>query len=169
MDLHHRPLAELSVRLSPHSAPIRQTHWSGQVASARINPRVPGPFVREATRTDLLCSEAFELSHRARSARLTHRSMGSSADAHHHGSLPAQLGVVLYILDPENILGTGCEIETFKALKNWEKRENDEYRTQRLILRDPDLQRFGVARPYRQCARSRIRRSLLTGRQGERS
>jgi hypothetical protein len=39
-----------------------------------------------------------------------------------------------YVLDPENILGRGCGIETFKALRNREKRELGEYRTQRLVL-----------------------------------
>jgi hypothetical protein len=41
---------------------------------------------------------------------------------------------MLYILDPANILGDGCEIETFKALRNREIREFREYRTQRLVL-----------------------------------
>jgi hypothetical protein len=40
---------------------------------------------------------------------------------------------ILYILDPANILGDDCGIETFKALRNWEEREFDEFRTQRLI------------------------------------
>ena len=39
-----------------------------------------------------------------------------------------------YILDPANILGEECEIETFKALRNREMREFNEYRTQRLVL-----------------------------------
>jgi hypothetical protein len=34
--LHHRPLAEPSVRLSPHSAPIRQTCRSSGLSGARI-------------------------------------------------------------------------------------------------------------------------------------
>jgi hypothetical protein len=41
---------------------------------------------------------------------------------------------MLYILDPENILGEDCGIETFKALRNREMREFGEYRTQRLVL-----------------------------------
>src|SRR6266446_7382838 len=35
-ELHHRPLAEPSVRLSPHSAPIRQTCRSSGLSVARI-------------------------------------------------------------------------------------------------------------------------------------
>jgi len=35
-ELHHRPLAEPSVRLSPHSAPIRQTYRSYGLSVARI-------------------------------------------------------------------------------------------------------------------------------------
>ncbi len=41
---------------------------------------------------------------------------------------------MLYILDPANILGEDCGIETFKALRNREIREFGEFRTQRLIL-----------------------------------
>jgi type I restriction-modification system DNA methylase subunit len=40
---------------------------------------------------------------------------------------------ILYILDPANILGEDCGIETFKALRNREQREYGEFRTQRLI------------------------------------
>jgi hypothetical protein len=40
---------------------------------------------------------------------------------------------MLYILDPANILGEDCGIETFKALRNHEQREYGEFRTQRLI------------------------------------
>jgi hypothetical protein len=38
MELHHRPLAEPSVRLSPHSAPIRQTCRPHRVANVRRDP-----------------------------------------------------------------------------------------------------------------------------------
>ena len=41
---------------------------------------------------------------------------------------------MLYILDPANILGEDCGVETFKALRNREVREFGEYRTQKLIL-----------------------------------
>jgi N-6 DNA Methylase len=41
---------------------------------------------------------------------------------------------VLYILDPRNVLGPDCGIETFSVLQNREAREFGEYRTQRLIL-----------------------------------
>jgi N-6 DNA Methylase len=41
---------------------------------------------------------------------------------------------MLYILDPANLLGEDCGIETFKALKNREIREYREYRTQRFVL-----------------------------------
>ena len=44
-----------------------------------------------------------------------------------------------YILDPSNILGEECEIETFRALRNREMREFGEYRTERLILDAWDL------------------------------
>jgi hypothetical protein len=39
-----------------------------------------------------------------------------------------------YVLDPDNLLGEGSGVETFKALRNREKREFGEYRTQRLVL-----------------------------------
>ena len=38
-----------------------------------------------------------------------------------------------YILDPDNILGKDCGVETFKALRNADIRAFGEYRTQRLI------------------------------------
>jgi len=42
---------------------------------------------------------------------------------------------LLFLLDPDNILGADCGIETFKALRNREKRAHaGEYRTQRLVL-----------------------------------
>lgn len=41
---------------------------------------------------------------------------------------------MLYILDPANIMGEECDVETFKALRNREMREFNEYRTQRLVL-----------------------------------
>jgi hypothetical protein len=41
---------------------------------------------------------------------------------------------MLYILDPANLLGEDCGLETFKAMKNREIREYGEYRTQRLVL-----------------------------------
>ena len=41
---------------------------------------------------------------------------------------------MLYILDPDNILGPECGVETFKALRNAELREFKEFRTQRLIM-----------------------------------
>jgi hypothetical protein len=40
---------------------------------------------------------------------------------------------MLYILDPDNILGKDCGVETFKALRNAEIREFGQFRTQRLI------------------------------------
>src|SRR5438445_13201304 len=43
MELHHRPLVEPSVKLSPHSAPIRQTHQSFRAASVRGDPRGSEP------------------------------------------------------------------------------------------------------------------------------
>jgi hypothetical protein len=41
---------------------------------------------------------------------------------------------LLYVLDPDDILGADCGVETFKALRNREKREFGEYRTRRLVL-----------------------------------
>ena len=41
---------------------------------------------------------------------------------------------MLYILDPDNILGPDCGVETFKALRNAELHEFKEFRTQRLIM-----------------------------------
>ena len=40
-ELHRQPLVEPSVRLSPHSAPIRQTHRSSRYASERRDPHAP--------------------------------------------------------------------------------------------------------------------------------
>jgi hypothetical protein len=41
---------------------------------------------------------------------------------------------LLFILDPDNILGTNSGVETFKTLRNREIRAFGEYRTQRLVL-----------------------------------
>src|SRR4029453_4586677 len=38
IEFHHRPLAEPSVRLSPHSAPIRQTRRPYRFANGRRDP-----------------------------------------------------------------------------------------------------------------------------------
>jgi len=55
---------------------------------------------------------------------------------------------MLYILDPANILGEDCGIETFKALRNREMREFGEYRTQKLVLEAWDrLERGELAAP----------------------
>src|ERR1039457_1840208 len=43
MEFHHRPLAEPSVRLSPHSAPIRQTTRPYRAATERRAPPPPRP------------------------------------------------------------------------------------------------------------------------------
>jgi hypothetical protein len=53
---------------------------------------------------------------------------------------------MLYILDPANILGEDCGIETFKALRNREQREFNEFRTQRLIEEAWDRLRVAEAR-----------------------
>jgi len=45
LEFHHRPLAEPSVRLSPHSAPIRQTPRRCRVASERRDPTGPSQAV----------------------------------------------------------------------------------------------------------------------------
>ena len=47
MDFHHRPLAEPSVRLSPHSAPIRQTRRPYRFASGRRDPTAPERAVQK--------------------------------------------------------------------------------------------------------------------------
>jgi hypothetical protein len=52
---------------------------------------------------------------------------------------------MLYILDPANILGEDCGIETFKALRNREQREFNEFRTQRLIEESWDRLRVAEA------------------------
>jgi hypothetical protein len=39
-----------------------------------------------------------------------------------------------YVLDPDNLLGEGSGVETFKTLRNREKQQLGEYRTQRLVL-----------------------------------
>jgi len=55
---------------------------------------------------------------------------------------------LLYILDPANILGEDCGVETFKALRNREVREFGEYRTQKLILEAWDrLDRGEIGEP----------------------
>jgi hypothetical protein len=41
---------------------------------------------------------------------------------------------LLFLLDPDNILGRDCGVETFKALRNRENRDHGEYLTQRLVL-----------------------------------
>ncbi|MDR0893494.1 MAG: restriction endonuclease [Mediterranea sp.] len=41
---------------------------------------------------------------------------------------------ILYILDPEEVCGTGCINETFRVLKDNEKRNLGEYRTKRLVM-----------------------------------
>src|SRR6266446_5445228 len=44
-ELHRQPLTEPSVKLSPHSAPIRQTHQSSRSANVQRYPRIPSPAV----------------------------------------------------------------------------------------------------------------------------
>jgi hypothetical protein len=44
---HPEALAEPSVRLSPHSAPIRQTRQSYRFASVQRDPRIPSQVVVE--------------------------------------------------------------------------------------------------------------------------
>src|SRR5271165_950046 len=44
-ELHRQPLTEPSVRLSPHSAPIRQTRQSSRSANVQRYPRIPSPAV----------------------------------------------------------------------------------------------------------------------------
>ena len=46
--VHRRPLAERCVRLSPHTAPIRQTRRSFRCASVRRDQRGSGPASRES-------------------------------------------------------------------------------------------------------------------------
>ncbi|CEJ11285.1 putative type I restriction enzymeP M protein [bacterium YEK0313] len=54
---------------------------------------------------------------------------------------------MLYILDPDNILGRDCGVETFKALRNREQREFGEFRTQRLIEQAWDRLKVAEVRP----------------------
>ena len=51
-----------------------------------------------------------------------------------HGVFGLTRDELRYVLDPDNLLGEGSGVETFKALRNREKRQLDEYRTQRLVL-----------------------------------
>ena len=53
-EFHRRPLAEPCVRLSPHTAPIRQTCRSYRVASARRDPRFPEPVFEESDSARIL-------------------------------------------------------------------------------------------------------------------
>ncbi|MFZ5676727.1 MAG: Eco57I restriction-modification methylase domain-containing protein [Pseudomonadota bacterium] len=53
---------------------------------------------------------------------------------------------MLYILDPANLLGEDCSVETFKALRNREIRDCGEYRTQVLILEAWDRLERGALR-----------------------
>src|SRR6516162_9543257 len=48
VELHHQPLSELSVTLSRHSAPIRQTHRSRQAANARRASRTAATTFAES-------------------------------------------------------------------------------------------------------------------------
>ncbi len=52
-ELHHQPLAEPSVRLSPHWAPIRQTRRSCRAASARRGQGVFVPAFQQSQRREL--------------------------------------------------------------------------------------------------------------------
>src|ERR1700730_10584567 len=44
-EVHRHPLTDLSVSLSPHSAPIRQTHQPSRSANVQRYPRIPSPAV----------------------------------------------------------------------------------------------------------------------------
>jgi hypothetical protein len=46
-EFHHRPLAEPNVKLSLHSAPIKQTRQSSRFASVQRDPRTPSQAVEE--------------------------------------------------------------------------------------------------------------------------
>ena len=46
-EFHHRPLAEPNVKLSPHSAPIKQTRQSYRFANVQRDPRIPSQAVEE--------------------------------------------------------------------------------------------------------------------------
>lgn len=52
---------------------------------------------------------------------------------------------MLYILDPTNIFGADCALETFNALRNSELREFNEFRTSRLIMEAWDRLEFRCA------------------------
>ncbi len=62
-EFHHRPLAEPSVRLSPHSAPIRQTFRSTYPPVYKEVRVFSGQPVEEAARTALRSCKALELPH----------------------------------------------------------------------------------------------------------
>jgi hypothetical protein len=102
--LHHRPLAEPSVRLSPHSAPIRRTCRSGRAASVRKDSHFHGQAFRggegiHASGFDdaMFLNDASSkgsLSFVSRMLTCPRSSLSFSSNAHHHDSLPQQLGVV---------------------------------------------------------------------------
>ncbi|MEC9357549.1 MAG: N-6 DNA methylase [Pseudomonadota bacterium] len=50
-----------------------------------------------------------------------------------------------YILDPTDVVGEDCGVETFRALRNGEMRQHGEYRTRRLVLEAWDA--LDVGRP----------------------
>ena len=52
-----------------------------------------------------------------------------------------------YVLDPANLLGPNCGVETFKVLRNREDRAFGEYRTQRLVLEAWDRLKGSAAWP----------------------
>lgn len=69
---------------------------------------------------------------------------------------------MLYIVDPANVLGEHCGIETFKALRNREVREFGSYRTQTLILDAwQRLERRGSEAPFTGIPASMARREPL--------
>jgi len=57
-----------------------------------------------------------------------------------------------YVLDPDNLLGEGSGLETFKALRNREKRQLGEYRKAELAGGEAELKAlqrhaFGIVEP----------------------
>ena len=71
---------------------------------------------------------------------------------------------MLYILDPANIIGDECDVETFKALRNREVREFGKYRTQQLILDAWD--RLELGQRDRSTATGPIAATTARGREG---
>jgi len=94
---HRQPLTEPSVRLSPHSAPIRQTHQSSRSANVQNIHAYPSPAVLGTDSLGLCGVEALELTHRPChkplidvSQRKASNSVPAGCITNHH---PSRMGI----------------------------------------------------------------------------